>query len=216
MLTMSSACESSLAKISVFGTSVRSGNVSFSTLSRNVWTIRRIWSMATTFRSRSAAVVGDVLVRRLPARLPRLPVAVADHRPRRGLDGGARGGDLRANAVDLVVAVDAVGDRLRVRVLHHDVLVEEAVGVLGRRGREADQVGVEVLQHLAPERVDGPVALVDEDDVEELGRHGGVVDDRQRLLRRVGPSSRSACALRPRGRAPARPSESSRAAGSWR
>jgi len=80
-------------------------------------------------------------------------------------------GDARADAVDLVVAVHAVRYRLRVRVLHYDVLVEKTVGVLGWCGREADQVRVEVFEHLTPEGVDGPVALVDEDDVEELRRH---------------------------------------------
>jgi hypothetical protein len=84
-----------------------------------------------------------------------------------------------------------------VRVLHDDVLVEEAVGVFGRRGCEADQVGVKVLEHLTPERVDRPVALVDEDDIEELRRDGRVVDDRQRLFRfRAGVNLRMLFRLR--------------------
>ena len=41
---------------------------------------------------------------------------------------------------------------------------------------EADQVGVEVVEHLLPEVVDAAVALVDDDEVEALDRHGGVVD----------------------------------------
>jgi hypothetical protein len=53
-------------------------------------------------------------------------------------------------------------------VLHDQVLLEEAVGVFRRGGRQADQEGVEVLQHLPPQRVDGAVALVHEDDVEVL------------------------------------------------
>ena len=62
--------------------------------------------------------------------------------------------------------------------------MEEAEGVLGGGGGEADEVGVEVLEHLAPQRVDRPVALVDEDHVEVFRWDGGVVDDRQRLLAR--------------------------------
>ena len=190
---MSSAWESSLAKMSVFGTSVRSGKVSFNTRSRKVRTMSRIWSLATTFRSRSSASVADVLVGRFPAHLARLPVAIADHRAGPASMVEPCAVMLRADLVDLEVDVDAVGDGLLVRVLHDDVLVEEAVGVLGRRRRQADQVGVEVLEHLPPERVDGAVALVDEDDVEELRRDGAVVDDRQRLLhRRPGDSNSDA------------------------
>ena len=54
----------------------------------------------------------------------------------------------------------------------------------GRRG-QPDEEGVEVLQHLPPDGVDRPVALVDDDDVEVLGRVGGVVHDRQRFARRA-------------------------------
>ena len=55
---------------------------------------------------------------------------------------------------------------------------EEAEGELrGRRG-EADDVGVEILQHLAPELVDRAVALVSDDEVERLDRDRGVVGDR--------------------------------------
>ena len=65
-------------------------------------------------------------------------------------------------------------------VLHHQVLVEEAERLL-RRGRgQADQVGVEVFQHLAPEVVNGPVALVGEDDVERLDRYSMICKPRGR------------------------------------
>ena len=60
-------------------------------------------------------------------------------------------------------------------VLHDEVLVEEAEGLLGRGGGEADQEGVEVFEHLPPEAVDRAVALVHDHDVEELGREVGVV-----------------------------------------
>ena len=66
-------------------------------------------------------------------------------------------------------------------VLHDEVLVEEAEGLLGGRGGEADQEGVEVFEHLAPEVVDRAVALVDDDEVEGLDRECRVVVDRDGL-----------------------------------
>ena len=87
-----------------------------------------------------------------------------------------------ADAVDVVVDVDAVGHGHFVVVFHHQVLVEEAEGLLAGRGGEADEVGVEVLQHLRPEVVDGAVAFVGDDDVEALDGDAGVVFDRLGLL----------------------------------
>src|SRR5688572_28499863 len=51
-----------------------------------------------------------------------------------------------------------------------------------RRRGTADQEGVEVLQDLTSDVVDRAVALIDDDDVEELGRNLFVVDDRQRFF----------------------------------
>ena len=129
------------------------------------------------------AVVGDVLVGRLPARLASLAVAIAEHDAGCGLHPGPLRRDLRPDLVDLEVAVHAVDDGLLVRVFHHDVLVKEAVRVLRGRRREAEQVRIEIFENLAPERIDAPVTLVDEDDVEELRRDRLAVDDRQRLPR---------------------------------
>jgi ATP-dependent Clp protease adapter protein ClpS len=56
--------------------------------------------------------------------------------------------DLGFDAVDVVVDVHAIGHGLLVVYSHDQVLVEEAEGALVGRGGEADQVGVEVLQHL--------------------------------------------------------------------
>jgi hypothetical protein len=112
-----------------------------------------------------------------------LPVApgagglVQHLQPVAGFHGATGLGDLGLDAVDVVVDVHAVGHRLRVAVLHHQVLVEEAEGLLVGRGGQADQVGVEVLQHLAPQVVDGAVRFVGDDDVEGLDREGGVVVD---------------------------------------
>ena len=87
-----------------------------------------------------------------------------------------------ADAVHVVVDVDAVGHGLLVRVFHDEVLIEEAEGLLVGRGGEADEVGIEVFQHLRPEVVDGPVAFVGDDDVEGFNRNGWVVVDEFRLF----------------------------------
>ena len=60
-------------------------------------------------------------------------------------------------------------------VFHDEVLIEEAEGLLVGRGGEADEVGIEVFQHLRPEVVDGPVAFVGDDDVEGLNGDGRIV-----------------------------------------
>jgi len=84
-------------------------------------------------------------------------------------------GDAGVDQVDLVADIDAVGDGFFMAVVADDVFLEEAVGaVVGRRG-EADQAGVEVVEHLLPEVVDTAMAFVDEDEVEEFGRDLGVV-----------------------------------------
>jgi hypothetical protein len=62
-----------------------------------------------------------------------------------------------------------------VGVGRHDVLIEKAQGVFRGRGGEADQEGIEVFQDLAPEIVDGAVALVGDNEIE--GLDGDVVFD---------------------------------------
>ena len=91
-------------------------------------------------------------------------------------------GDLGFDHVDFIADVDAIGHGFFVAVFADDVLLEEAVGAVVRRGGEADQEGVEVVEHLLPEVVDGAVAFIDDDEVEELGRDFFVVDDGQRLF----------------------------------
>ncbi len=128
-------------------------------------------------------LVGDrsqVFVQLLPAHGAGRPVALVHVVA--GIDLGAAFGDLGLDAVDVVVDVDAVGDGLLVAVFHHQVLIEEAEGLLVGRGGKADEVGVEVFQHLAPEVVDGAVAFVGDDDVEGLDGDGRVVVDGLRLL----------------------------------
>ena len=97
------------------------------------------------------------------------------------LHGATLLGDAGADAVDLVADVDAVGHRALVGVFGHQVLVEKAERVLRRRSREADDAGVEVLQHLPPQAVDGAVAFVGDDEIEGLDGDVRVVGERQRL-----------------------------------
>ena len=125
-------------------------------------------------------IVLEVVVELLPALLARLAVALVDVEA--GVDLGALRGDLGLDAINVVVDVDAVGDRPFVVVLHHQILIEKAEGLL-RRGRgKADQMGVEVFQHLAPEIVDRTVALVGDDDIESLDRECRVVFYRRSFL----------------------------------
>ena len=75
---------------------------------------------------------------------------------------------LRFDAVNVVADVHAIDDGLLVGVVLHEVAVEEADGLGGGRGGQADQEGVEVFQHLPPDVVDRAVALIDDDEVERL------------------------------------------------
>ena len=86
--------------------------------------------------------------------------------------------DLGLDQVDLVAHVDLVRHGLFVGVLADHVLLEEGVGAVVRRGGQADQEGVEVLDHLPPQVVDGAVALVNDDRIEVLRRQRGAVGDR--------------------------------------
>ena len=106
------------------------------------------------------------------------------------LDLAALLGDLRLDAIDVVADVDAIGDGALVVVFHHEVLIEEADGLLRGRGGEADEEGVEVFEHLPPEVVDRAVALVGDDEVEGLDGDRGVVGDVLRAVCRRAASSK--------------------------
>ena len=110
----------------------------------------------------------------------RAAVAPGDVAP--GLYGTSLFGDLRLDPVDLVTDVDPVRDRLGVRVVLDDVVVEEADRLRARRGSQPDQERVEVLNDLTPDVVDGPVALVDNDEVEGLDGQVGRVFHRNGFL----------------------------------
>ena len=174
---MSSAWLSVLAKIRVFGTSLRPGKISGS-LSRKVRMTVRIWSGLTISRSSCVARIVLVLVLSSPS------ASCGVSRSRfstccSALSVRALPGALGFDDIDLVADIHAVGDGLLMAVFADDVLVEEAVGAVVRRRRQADQIGVEILDHLPPEIVDRAVAFIDDDEVEELRRNFLVVDDRQ-------------------------------------
>ena len=114
-------------------------------------------------------------------------------------------GDLRFDAVHVVADVHAIDHGLLVGVVLHQIAAEEADGLRGRRGGQADQEGVEVFQHLPPDVVDAPVALIDHDEVERLDGDFRVVDDRQRLLDERGSPSRTASLPRSLRGSPPRP-----------
>jgi hypothetical protein len=69
-----------------------------------------------------------------------------------------------------------------VTVFHHEVVVEEPDGLLRGGRRQPDEEGVEVVEDLSPEVVDGAVALVDDGEIEGLDGDALVVDDGQRFL----------------------------------
>ena len=55
--------------------------------------------------------------------------------------------------------------------------MKKANGLFGGCGGEANEEGIEVFEHLAPEVVDGAVAFVDDDDIELFDGDAGVVAD---------------------------------------
>src|SRR5690554_1116838 len=127
------------------------------------------------------AGIGLILILGFPALLARLPLA-----PLYLLLGGdhaALFSFFGFNHKNFIADVDAVGHGFFVVILADHVFAKEAVGTVVRGGGQAHQVGIEVFNHLPPEVVDGAVAFVDDDDVEELRRDLFVVDHRQRCFR---------------------------------
>ena len=124
-------------------------------------------------------VVVEVVVHAVEALVPGLPVP--ELRNHAGVNRAARRADLGTDTEHVEIHVHPVGDGALVAVLHDQVLIEEAEGLLAGRRCQPDEEGVEVLEHLAPDPVDGPVALVDDDQVVGLDRHGRVVDDLHRV-----------------------------------
>ena len=82
-------------------------------------------------------VVGEDFVELFPADLAGLAIAFVH--PETGFNLRARLGDGGFDAVDVAAHVHAVGHGFLVVVFHHEVLLEEAEGLLGWRGGEADE-----------------------------------------------------------------------------
>ena len=185
MRTISSAWASSLAKMSVLGTSLAAreevGKEAFLVGAQDG---------ADPILGGDVAVevgwgVGKLFVELLPAQGARQRVAPVDRVA--GLDRAAASVIPRVDAVDLAIDVDAIGDGSLAGVFHDQIAVEEAEGEFGGRGGEADEGGVEILEHLPPEVVDRAVALVDDDEIEELDGNGSVVGELGALVI-VGPA----------------------------
>jgi len=70
--------------------------------------------------------------------------------------------------MDGEVNIEAIGNGQLVRIGHEEILVEEAEGLFSGGGGESNEVGVEVLERMAPLSVDGAVTPVGDDDVEGL------------------------------------------------
>ncbi len=93
----------------------------------------RIWSGATTERSSSFGVIGEVFVELLPADFAGVAVAFIDVET--FFDAAALLGDLRVDAVNVVADVHAVGDGVLVAVFDDEVLIKEADGLLATAWR---------------------------------------------------------------------------------
>ena len=129
-----------------------------------------VYHVAVELRRR----IVHVLVHLLPALFSRQTVALLDnllHDVRAAL------ANLRLNEEDIFADIHAVDNSLLTGILADHVLLKVRNGALVRRCGQADEKGVEVFEHLAPDVIDGAVALVHDDAVEKLRRDLRVVDD---------------------------------------
>ena len=90
-------------------------------------------------------------------------------------------GDPGTDPVNVEVDIDAVDNGFVVSVLLDKVLIEESNCLSGGRSGQASQKGIEVQQDLFPEIVNGAMALIDDDEVEEFWWDTSVEDDIRRL-----------------------------------
>ena len=81
------------------------------------------------------------------------------------------------NEEDVLTDIDTINNGLLARILADHVLVEKGKGTLVRRSGQADDEGVEILQHLVPNVIDRPMAFIDDDAVEKLRGILFVIDD---------------------------------------
>ena len=128
--------------------------------------------------------VDQVVLELLLSDRPSPPVAPVD--VVFGVHGRSLLGDPGADPVGIEVDVHAVDHGLFVVVLRDHVLLEEAEGLLGGGRGQPYEEGVEVVEHLPPQVVDGAVALVGDDDVEGVDGDVGVVHDGHGLSAKRG------------------------------
>ena len=118
--------------------------------------------------------IDQVLVHLLPAlgasqAVPVLDLLLQDHR--------AVFRNIGLNEEDVLTDIDPIDNGLLSRIFADHVLVEKGKGALVRRGGQADDESVEILQHLIPHVVDRPMAFIDNDAVEKLRGNLFVIDD---------------------------------------
>ena len=85
--------------------------------------------------------------------------------------------DVGLDQEDILTHVYAVNDGLLTGILADNILIKKRKGAFVRRGCQTDDECIEILQHLIPDIVNGPVALVDYDAVKKLRRILFVIDD---------------------------------------
>ena len=76
---------------------------------------------------------------------------------------GAALGHLGFNQENILSHIDAVDDGLFTGIFADHVFMEKGKGALVRCGRQTDEKGVKVVQHLLPDIVNRAVTLVDDD-----------------------------------------------------
>ncbi len=74
----------------------------------------------------------------------------------------------RLDAIDIIPDVHPIDNRALVIVFRHSVLMEVRNRLRCRCGREADQICIEIFQHLSPGIVDRAVTFVRHDKIEIL------------------------------------------------
>ena len=95
--------------------------------------------------------IGDILVLDLPTPSARQALTLLDLLV--GLELAAMLSLLCVDDINFVADIDAVGDGLLMGILADDVLPEEPISAVVRRGGQADERGVEIFQDLPPEVV---------------------------------------------------------------
>ena len=78
---------------------------------------------------------------------------------------------------NVLAHIHAVDDGLLAGILADHVLIKESKGALVRRGGQADDEGIKILQHLIPHVINRPMAFINDNAVEKLRGIFLVVDD---------------------------------------